>query len=111
MRHPNRMNNGAPILGTIARKKASRNESVIRRLMSDELNQQRFEQRWRAAGLPKHRSMMLACSPLALGNVPGAEPLTVEMGVVWVRENQNPIVSGFVAVARRADRFRFDDEN
>lgn len=40
-----------------------------------------------------------------------AEPLTVEMGVVWANENHDPIVSGFVSIARRADRFRFDDES
>ena len=39
------------------------------------------------------------------------EPLTVEMGVVWVGEDPSPVVSGFVSVARKADRFRFDDEN
>jgi DNA-binding transcriptional LysR family regulator len=39
-----------------------------------------------------------------------AEPLTVEMGVVWMRDSRNPVVSGFVSIAREADRFRFNDE-
>ena len=38
------------------------------------------------------------------------EPLSVEMGIVWMRESENPVVAGFVAVARNADQAQFDAE-
>lgn len=39
------------------------------------------------------------------------DPMTVEMGVVWVTDDHNPIVDGFVAVASQADGFHLDGEN
>ena len=38
------------------------------------------------------------------------EPLSVEMGIVWMRESENPVVAGFVAVARNAEQAQFDAE-
>jgi hypothetical protein len=38
------------------------------------------------------------------------EPLSVEMGIVWMRASDNPVVAGFVAVARNADQAQFDAE-
>lgn len=66
MRHPNRMNGGAPILGTVARKKLLRNEVAIRTLMSKEQDRQQFCDRWVAAGLPKRLSLMLTRAPEVL---------------------------------------------